>query len=74
MIFIFDENYSPKLAAGLHLLEQGNLKSDNHAEITHIVTLAGKYGTEDEQLIKIAGNKKAIIVTQDTDIKKIKHK
>lgn len=74
MLFIFDENFSPKLSEGLHLLEQGNRKSENIASVTHIVTLAGKYGTADDKVIEIAGANKGIIVTQDNDFRRMKHK
>lgn len=82
MVFIFDENYSPKLAEGLHLLEQGNTKNKPVVEIWHILSLAKELGINpenpdssymDEEVIKIAGQKKGIILTQDKDFKRIKH-
>lgn len=35
MKFIFDENFSHRLAQGLSLIEQGNLKSKTQTEVTH---------------------------------------
>ena len=80
MVFIFDENYSHRLAEGLNHFENGDRKN-KAAEIWHIKGLAehlkikpknGKSFT-DEEVIEIAGKKKGIIITQDNDFKKIKH-
>lgn len=73
MKIIFDENYSQKLAEGLNLLEQGNKKEKNKLEVTHIVKITGKMGTEDEKVVEIAGKNNGIIVTLDKDFKRIKH-
>ena len=73
MLFIFDENYSHRIADGLNLLEQGNRKSPIQVTATHILTLTnGKTGEPDEVVIKIAGIKKGIIFTKDKDFKHIK--
>lgn len=83
MIFIFDENFSPRMTRGLSLLEEGNNSSDfGNAEVWHILDLAehlnfpkseqtGSYS--DKEVIKIAGQKSGIIFTQDSDFKRHKH-
>jgi predicted nuclease of predicted toxin-antitoxin system len=73
MIFIFDENYSPKFAEGLSLLEQGNHKSKNKVEVHHIIKFFGKKGATDEEIIEFLSKKNAVIITQDSDFKRIKH-
>jgi predicted nuclease of predicted toxin-antitoxin system len=72
MKFIFDENFSHRLAEGLNLIEQGNFKSKVQIEITH-VKLLGLSGAMDEQIIENAGKSKSIIVTMDKDFKHKKH-
>jgi len=72
MLFIFDENYSYKLAQGLKLIEQGNLKSAIQVDITHIKLLSLE-GASDEDIIEAAGKKDGIIITMDKDFKHIKH-
>jgi predicted nuclease of predicted toxin-antitoxin system len=73
MHYIFDENYSPKLANGLSILEEGNSRSPFKVRVSHLTDLAGKMGTQDEEVIVIAGKNKGIIITQDSDFKRIKH-
>jgi predicted nuclease of predicted toxin-antitoxin system len=81
MVFIFDENYSPKLAHGLNLLEQGNTKHKPIAEIWHILDLAKSLEMTpengqsfmDEEVVQIAGMVGGIILTQDKDFRRIKH-
>jgi len=72
MTYIFDENYSYRLAEGLRLIEEGNLRSKIKIEITH-VKLLHLEGATDEQLIEAAGNCNGIIITMDKDFKHIKH-
>lgn len=83
MVYVFDENYSPLLADALSLLEKGNIGKGKHvAEVYHILKLAQELGISpinayrsysDEEVIEIAGKKKGIIFTQDSDFKRIKH-
>lgn len=81
MVIIFDENYSPKLADGIRLLEQGNTKNKPIAEVWHILALAESLNLKpkssssymDEEVIEIAGKKRGIIITQDNDFRRIKH-
>jgi hypothetical protein len=81
MVFVFDENISYKVAEALSLLEQGDKTTKFTAEVWHILRLAEelkvqkenpKESYKDPEVIKIAGMKKAIIVTQDDDFKRIK--
>ncbi len=72
MVLLFDENVPQKIAEGLGLLELANYKSKYKAEVTHISVL-GKAGIDDEDVIKLAGELKATIVTFDGDFKHKKH-
>jgi predicted nuclease of predicted toxin-antitoxin system len=72
MIYIFDENYSYRLAQGLILIEQGNFKSKFPIEITH-VKLLGLEGSNDERLIEEAGKRNGVIITMDKDFRHMKH-
>jgi len=72
MIYIFDENYSYRLAHGLSLIEQGNFKSKFPIEITH-VKLLGLEGSSDERIIEEAGKRNGVIITMDKDFRHMKH-
>jgi|ERR1043165_109024 hypothetical protein len=71
---LFDENYSRHLIEGLAILEKANHRSHFNAEVLDIRKVAGKEGATDEEVIELAGSLKAIVFTQDTDFKKLKHK
>lgn len=71
---LFDENYSPHLVEGLAILEKANHRSQFRAEVMDIRNAAGKQGASDEEVIELAGRLKAIVFTQDTDFRKLKHK
>ena len=80
MIFIFDENFSYRIAEAFNLLESGNKTTKNHVECRHIIELAKSLGIKpdgssytDEQVAQIAGKKNGVIFTQDDDFKSIKH-
>jgi hypothetical protein len=73
MLLIFDANCSKKLAEGLDLLEQGNQKSEIHAQVRHITKFL-KPDATDNEVIQIVGRNKGIIITFDTGFKKIKHR
>ena len=73
MLLVFDENYSPYLAEGLGILEKANDHSPYKVDVSHIISLAGKRGTPDEAVIEIVGRNKGIVLTQDTDFRKLKH-
>lgn len=70
--YIFDENYSFRLAEGLKLIEEGNLRSKVKIVITHIKFL-GLLGATDERIIEEAGKHNGIIITLDKDFKHMKH-
>jgi predicted nuclease of predicted toxin-antitoxin system len=72
MLYVFDENYSHRIADGLNKLESGNLKSRIHVEATHIITLTGKTGTLDPDVIEAVGKVNGIIFTKDKDFRHIK--
>lgn len=81
MVFVFDENYSPKLVQGLSHLEHGNKRSKAD-EVWHVKDLAEHLkikpqdgvSFDDDEVIVIAGKQKGIVITQDRDFKNIKHK
>lgn len=70
--YIFDENYSYRLAEGLKLIEDGNLRSKIKIDITHVKFL-GLLGATDEKIIEAAGRHNGIIITLDKDFKHMKH-
>jgi hypothetical protein len=66
----FDENLSPYLARGLHLLHQP-LQSKTPVEILSLQDVFGK-GIKDEEWIPKLGEEKAVIITQDMRIFKVR--
>jgi hypothetical protein len=84
MVFVFDAGFSPKLVAGLNLLEQGNADSQFGMCELHFVeelgnNLAipyeeGSTAYTDDQVIEIAGRVNGIVFTQDKDFRDIKRK
>lgn len=72
MVLLFDQNVPVKIAEGLQLLEQANYKSKYKTEVTHI-SILGKNGISDEDVIQLAGDLKATIITFDADFKHKKH-
>lgn len=70
--YIFDENYSFRLADGLRLIEEGNLRSKIKIIITHVKHL-GLSGATDEKIIEEAGKRNGVIITLDKDFKHMKH-
>jgi hypothetical protein len=64
MKIIFDENFSPYLAAGLRELQKG---VDDGIEVVHSIQAFGK-GTNDEEWIPVAAKMHSIVITQDTNI------
>jgi predicted nuclease of predicted toxin-antitoxin system len=71
MVFIFDNNCSPRLTKGLSILEEGNSKSPLQSTVYHITDFIPA-NSPDEDVIKTAGEKSATIVTYDRDFKAIK--
>lgn len=73
MIIFIDENMPPHLARGFNILQQPeNAKLNEHIEIKSIVDEFGR-GCLDEDWIPLAGKKKACIITQDYNLRRIKH-
>jgi predicted nuclease of predicted toxin-antitoxin system len=70
--YIFDENFSYRLADGLRLIEEGNFRSKVKISITHVKYL-GLIGATDEKIIEEAGKKNGVIITLDKDFKHMKH-
>lgn len=73
MLILFDENFPKKIAEGLNLIESSNKDTILKCTITHPYLL-DKGGTEDNDWIKYAGRRNAIIMTFDKDFKDIKTK
>lgn len=71
MLFVFDENFSKNLAAGLHLLEKSNPSSQIHVDVTSAESLMGRKGAKDEEIIQAAGSD-GVVFTKDKDFRQIK--
>lgn len=73
MILYIDENLSPYLARGFNILQAPlNIKLKEPIDVRSIKDDFGQ-GAQDEVWIPIAGQKGACIITQDYNIKRIKH-
>ncbi|MGF1637012.1 MAG: hypothetical protein ACFCUU_08070 [Cyclobacteriaceae bacterium] len=73
MIIYIDENMSPYLAQGFNILQKPlNQKVSEPIEVRAIKDDFGS-GAKDEDWIPIAGKLGACIITQDYNIKRIKH-
>jgi predicted nuclease of predicted toxin-antitoxin system len=73
MIIYIDENMSPYLARGFNILQAPlNLKLKETIDVRSIKDDFGQ-GAQDEEWIPLAGEKGACIITQDYNIKRIKH-
>lgn len=70
MIFILDENMPPSLSKGLQSLDQENSSLSPKIKVIHSTEI--KPCATDHEIIKIAGKRDAIIVSQDDDFKRIK--
>ena len=68
MIIYIDENLPPQLAEGLNRLQEPlNRRNRTDFEVKSIKTVFGE-GTKDEDWIPVAGEQKAITITQDFKI------
>lgn len=73
MIIYIDENMPPYLARGFNILQAPiNLKLKEPIEVRAIKDDFGQ-GSKDEEWIPLAGEKGACIITQDYNIRRIKH-
>mgnify|MGYP001627612120 CR=1 FL=1 len=73
MLFIFDENFPQSLVEGISLLEKANKRSPFPVNIIHAISFMGKNGASDEEIIKAATQNSSVIITHDSDFKRIKH-
>lgn len=73
MLFIFDENFPPDFVRGFSIIERGNKRSPLLSVIQHSNEFMGSPGASDEDIIQKASGKDAVIITHDSDFKKIKH-
>ena len=73
MIIYIDENLSPYLARGFHIIQEPlNYKLSEFIEVRSIKDEFGK-GAKDEDWIPMAGKNKACVITQDYNIQRIIH-
>lgn len=74
MLFIFDENFPVSFVEGFSLLEKANRRSTLSVDVAqHASMYMGRIGASDEEIIEAAKSKNAVIITHDSDFKKIKH-
>lgn len=82
MLFIFDENYPPAFVEGFKILETANKKSPFSVQVVFSVDFMGgvrfdkngrRVSIPDEEIIVKADQKNAVIITHDSDFKRIKH-
>jgi predicted nuclease of predicted toxin-antitoxin system len=73
MLFIFDENFPPEFVRGFSIIEKADKRRKVQADIVTSSDFTGKTGFSDESLIEMANGKNAVIVTHDSDFKRIKH-
>ena len=72
MLFVFDENFSKRLAEGLHLLEKSNPASKIPVNVTAAEILMGRRGATDQELYEAVGKQNGVLFTKDKDFKEIK--
>jgi hypothetical protein len=83
MLFIFDENFPHEFVRGFAIIEKANKKSPISVDVVFSVDFMGgpktdpttgeKIGITDEEIIIAASLKEAVIITHDSDFKRIKH-
>ena len=71
MLFVFDENFSKNLAAGLDLLEKSNPSSKIPVDVISAEQLMGRRGATDPEIITAAGSN-GVVFTKDKDFRQIK--
>lgn len=72
MLFVFDENFSKNLAAGLHLLEQSNPASKIQVEVMAAEIFMRRKGATDPELYEAVGKVNGVVFTKDKDFRQIK--
>ena len=73
MLFIFDENFPHDFVRGFSILEKANRRSPISVDVVFSGDFMKKLGSTDEDIIKAASKKDAVIITHDSDFKRIKH-
>ena len=73
MIIYVDENMSNYLAKALNTLQQPLNKNEKEPIEVRLIKEDFKEGCKDETWIPLVGNKKACIITQDYNLKRITH-
>ena len=68
MLFVFDENFSKRMAAGLDLLEKSNPGSTIPVDVIAAEILMGRRGAHDWEIINAMG-KDGVFITKDKDVK-----
>jgi PIN like domain len=73
MLFVFDENFSKNLAAGLDLLDKSNpAGAVLPVDVIAAEVLMGKKGSSDSELYEAVGKAGGVVFTRDKDFKDIK--
>ena len=72
MLFVFDENFSKNLAAGLDLLEKSNPASRIPVNVISAEVFMGKRGADDPALYEAVGKVGGVVITKDKDFKQVK--
>jgi len=82
MLFIFDENFPHAFVEGFSILEKANRLSNLKVQVVFSVDFMGgpkfdnegsRISIEDTEIIEKASEQNAVIVTHDSDFKRIKH-
>lgn len=73
MLFIFDANFPHEFVKGFSILEKANRRSPISVDVIFADDFMGKQGSTDEEIIAKASSQNAIIITFDSDFKRIKH-
>ena len=83
MLFIFDENFPRRFVQGFSILEKANRRSLFQVEVVFSVDFMGgskidpitgeRLTIQDEEIILKASEQDAVIITHDSDFKRIKH-
>jgi predicted nuclease of predicted toxin-antitoxin system len=74
MLFIFDENYPSGFVEGFAIIEQSDKRNQIASTVVYSCDfMGGIQGSTDVEIITRASQQNAVIVTQDSDFKRIKH-
>ena len=73
MLFIFDANFPHDFVKGFSILEKANRRSPISVDVVFVDEFMEKQGSSDEEIIEKASAQNAVIITFDSDFKRIKH-